>query len=189
MRLSRRSVVGLGLWSSMLLCSLWCDAAFAWQPRGSRGGFSGRQQPNKPHNATATLDKRLEQEKTGHELFVRDWSQPDAKPAAGGDGLGPMYNDVSCVACHQLGGIGVAGKGDKNVRLLHLVGGNGVPLRTSKAGERELKRRREVHPAFLATTTVLLHRHERDKGVSDPGYQHWMAKRLPNALVDRWSEL
>ena len=185
MFLSRRSVVGLGLWSSLLLCGLWCDAAFAWQPRGS----DGRQQPNNPKNATATLEKRLEQEKSGRELFVRDWSQPDAKPAAGGDGLGPMYNDVSCVACHQLGGIGGAGKEDKNVRLLHLVGGNGVPLRTSKTGERELKRRQEVHPGFLASTTVMLHRHERDKEISDQGYQTWMAKRLPNALVDRWSGL
>ena len=189
MFLSRRSVVGLGLWSSLLLCGLRCDTAFAWQPKGTGPSVGGRRQPNNPKNATATLEKRLEQEKTGHELFVRDWSQPDSKPAAGGDGLGPMYNDVSCVACHQLGGIGGAGKEEKNVRLLHLVGGNGVPLRTSKTGERELKRRQEVHPGFLASTTVLLHRHERDKEVSDQGYQTWMAKRLPNALVDRWTGL
>ena len=186
MLLSRRSVVGLGLWPCVLLCGLWSDAAFAWQfGSGGGGSFGGRIPPKEPQNATATLDKRLEQEKTGRELFVRDWSKPDSKPAAKGDGLGPMYNDVSCVACHQLGGIGGAGNGEKNVRLLHLVGGSGVPLRTAKAGESEIKKRQQVHPEFVTTTTVLLHRHEWDEGKSDPGYQDWMRKRLPKALVDQ----
>ena len=37
-----------------------------------------------------------------------------------GDGLGPMYNDVSCVACHGDGGIGGSGGIEKNAVMLNL---------------------------------------------------------------------
>jgi CxxC motif-containing protein (DUF1111 family) len=44
----------------------------------------------------------------GRALFEREWKA--GEPASpGGDGLGPNFNDVSCVACHNLGGIGGAG--------------------------------------------------------------------------------
>ena len=41
----------------------------------------------------------------GGELFVKLW-EPGKPSAAGGDGLGPLYNERSCVGCHHLGGTG-----------------------------------------------------------------------------------
>ncbi len=38
--------------------------------------------------------------------------------AHGGDGLGPVFNDSSCVACHNQGGTGGAGPASKNVDIL-----------------------------------------------------------------------
>src|SRR5262249_62418418 len=38
----------------------------------------------------------------GRELFEREWLPGDSR-AHGGDGLGPVYNDRSCVACLNLG--------------------------------------------------------------------------------------
>lgn len=49
----------------------------------------------------------------GYELFVRDWAVADAE--AHGDGLGPVFNDTSCVACHFQGGAGGGGPLTKNV--------------------------------------------------------------------------
>ena len=44
----------------------------------------------------------------GHELFEHVWTPND--PLAGtGDGLGPVFNASSCLACHRQGGIGGSG--------------------------------------------------------------------------------
>ena len=61
----------------------------------------------------------------GAELFNREWLPKDAR-ARGGDGLGPVFNDTSCVACHNQGGTGGGGPGymfdyEKN-DLKHLRG-------------------------------------------------------------------
>jgi CxxC motif-containing protein (DUF1111 family) len=53
----------------------------------------------------------------GRELFEREWLPGDAR-SHGGDGLGPVYNDSSCVACHNLGGPGGGGAGSKNVDIV-----------------------------------------------------------------------
>ena len=45
----------------------------------------------------------------GRELFEREWLPGDSR-SHGGDGLGPVYNDSSCVACHNLGGPGGGGR-------------------------------------------------------------------------------
>ena len=52
---------------------------------------------------------------TGLELFRHEWEPND--PQALGDGLGPVYNARSCVACHSQGGIGGAGDNSHNVTL------------------------------------------------------------------------
>ena len=44
----------------------------------------------------------------GKELFVHEW-QPNDPLCADGDGLGPVFNAKSCVACHNQGGVGGAG--------------------------------------------------------------------------------
>src|SRR5271157_3757488 len=53
----------------------------------------------------------------GRVLFEREW-QPGDSRSHGGDGLGPVYNDSSCVACHNLGGSGGGGSASKNVDII-----------------------------------------------------------------------
>ena len=40
----------------------------------------------------------------GKELFEREWQSRN--PLLGNDGLGPLFNANSCVACHNQGGTG-----------------------------------------------------------------------------------
>ena len=54
----------------------------------------------------------------GQVLFEREW-QPGDSRTHGGDGLGPVYNDSSCVACHNLGGTGGAGSNGQERRYHH----------------------------------------------------------------------
>jgi CxxC motif-containing protein (DUF1111 family) len=49
----------------------------------------------------------------GETLFHHEWKPND--PLASGDGLGPVYNATSCVACHNQGGPGGAGGREHNV--------------------------------------------------------------------------
>ncbi len=70
--------------------------------------------------------------KLGRELFLHEWN-PDDPRCHGGDGLGPVYNATSCVACHGLGGPGGAGPDGMNVEVisalgseLGFVGGQGI---------------------------------------------------------------
>lgn len=65
----------------------------------------------------------------GKELFTREWLPRDPR-AHGGDGLGPVFNDSSCVGCHNQGGVGGGGPKAKNVNIVTPFGGgtpNGVP--------------------------------------------------------------
>jgi CxxC motif-containing protein (DUF1111 family) len=50
----------------------------------------------------------------GAKLFKHEWTPRDPL-ANGGDGLGPVYNATSCVACHSQGGVGGAGGVQHNV--------------------------------------------------------------------------
>jgi CxxC motif-containing protein (DUF1111 family) len=54
-----------------------------------------------------------EMKDAGRELFVRQWTAND--PQAHGDGLGPVFNANSCVACHSQGGVGGGGDAAHNV--------------------------------------------------------------------------
>ena len=53
-------------------------------------------------NSAAVGDDRID---LGRELFERQWTPQDPYCETG-DGLGPMYNANSCVACHHLGSPG-----------------------------------------------------------------------------------
>lgn len=57
---------------------------------------------------------------TGRVLFHREWVPGEPTPK-GGDGLGPVYNDTSCVGCHNQGGPGGSGGIGKNVHLVNAV--------------------------------------------------------------------
>jgi CxxC motif-containing protein (DUF1111 family) len=55
----------------------------------------------------------------GLELFEHEWRPHD--PMAGGDGLGPVFNGKSCVACHFQGGVGGGGNSQHNVVSFELL--------------------------------------------------------------------
>jgi CxxC motif-containing protein (DUF1111 family) len=50
----------------------------------------------------------------GADLFKHEWTEHDPL-ANGGDGLGPVFNAKSCVACHSQAGTGGGGDADFNV--------------------------------------------------------------------------
>lgn len=108
----------------------------------------------------------------GKELFNRDWSK---HKTTRGDGLGPMFNAVSCVACHEMGGVGGAGKVKHNVDLLSLVS----PRPKGNAASPHLvKRLRKVHPDLNASQlTVTLHKagydRQGDELKHDPDYDQF----------------
>jgi CxxC motif-containing protein (DUF1111 family) len=64
----------------------------------------------------------------GRDLFLHEW-KPGDPLAAGGDGLGPVFNASSCVACHQKGGVGGSGSLEHNVTVFTIS----APLGTQRA--------------------------------------------------------
>ena len=95
-------------------------------------------------------------------LFEKVWVPGQPSPI-GGDGIGPLYNATSCVACHHLGGTGGAGGPESDVRLLTVLGGppRQEPRNSVFRGELE-----EFHPGFRGRTTVVLHHHATTPGDS-----------------------
>jgi CxxC motif-containing protein (DUF1111 family) len=65
----------------------------------------------------------------GEELFHHEWVPGDERSPQG-DGLGPVYNGTSCVACHNLGAAGGGGANDKNIVLLSAIP-NALAFRTA----------------------------------------------------------
>jgi CxxC motif-containing protein (DUF1111 family) len=98
----------------------------------------------------------------GKELFVRVWTPFDEKSPRG-DGLGPLFNAESCVACHAQGGVGGAGPNEVNVQLLT------VTAASNPSGQVQSVRTRltRVHPSFLTrsgiNSTIVLHRHSTER--------------------------
>ncbi len=110
----------------------------------------------------------------GRELFLREWRPFDSrcrddKPGStlSGDGLGPVYNDTSCAACHSLGGIGGAGPADKNVQIIVLRKNHGA----AKPGQLHPGLRREGSATVLHRSSV------------SPSYAKWRQSRLDLASM------
>ena len=93
----------------------------------------------------------------GKVLFAKDWVPNDPK-SPGGDGLGPVYNETSCVACHGQGAPGGAGPGSKNVVL----------VTASLTGPDKARDLDQIHPGFRGGRSTVLHRYG-----TDPGYGSW----------------
>ena len=90
---SRRRV-GFGMIAAFLLFVLWWywwpGLPVLWAPSASAAAKAG-----------------------GEMLFEHEWTAND--PLAHGDGLGPVFNASSCVACHFQGGVGGGGPNQNNV--------------------------------------------------------------------------
>jgi CxxC motif-containing protein (DUF1111 family) len=123
----------------------------------------------------------------GYEIFNREWL-PDDPRSHGGDGLGPVFNDSSCVACHNAGGSGGAGPVSKNIDILSASRNNGmaapapasVSVSVSSPGQPQCANNGpspsldplvEFHPGFRDSRAVVLH-----KFGTDPNYDSWHAK-------------
>lgn len=119
----------------------------------------------------------------GNEIFNREWMPNDPR-GHGGDGLGPVYNDSSCVACHNSGGSGGAGPVSKNIDILSAsrnlavagVQGSTIAISSPTAAIDPLL---EVHAGFRTSRTVVLH-----KFGTDPNYDSWRSLALrPSGLL------
>jgi CxxC motif-containing protein (DUF1111 family) len=71
--------------------------------------------------------------RAGEVLFKHEW-QPNDPLCGGGDGLGPVYNAASCVACHHQGGAGGAGGLQHNVTSFTVEFSVGVGSRSTREG-------------------------------------------------------
>jgi hypothetical protein len=106
----------------------------------------------------AQLVDRHGDAENGRVLFERVWKS--STTLQGGDGLGPMFNERSCVACHYLGGIGGAGPNQNNVDILSVA----FP-KESKVPGRLSERYTAIHPGFSEkTSNVVLHRFSSSSG-------------------------
>ena len=93
----------------------------------------------------------------GEDLFAKEWTSKDpASPS--GDGLGPIYNETSCIACHALGAPGGAGPASKNVVLVTSVSNGCGPPSGLDA----------IFPSLGGARSAVLHRYS-----TDPDYGSW----------------
>lgn len=116
----------------------------------------GGSKSEEPVVAAAELRPLVREEvMRGQMLFSKEWTVNDPLTPQG-DGLGPLYNETSCVACHGLGAPGGAGPESKNVVIVTAQG---------RARAKALER---IHPGFRGTRSTVLHHFG-----TDPGYATW----------------
>jgi len=117
----------------------------------------------------------------GYEIFNREWLPNDPR-SHGGDGLGPVYNDSSCVACHNSGGSGGAGPVSKNIDILNasrnLANAPQPPIRpdAKPSSPTSANPLTDFHAGFRTSRTVVLHKF----GI-DPNYDAWRSRALSSA--------
>jgi CxxC motif-containing protein (DUF1111 family) len=108
----------------------------------------------------------------GRTLFTMNFARPEAERLTRrqGNGLGPLFNETSCVGCHSQGGVGGAGRLDRNVQLAGIV----VDPPPSGSVTQILKTAREVHPAFDdATPVVFVQRSSTGDRETAAAYDRW----------------
>jgi CxxC motif-containing protein (DUF1111 family) len=135
----------------------------------------------------------------GRELFARQWMPLDRR-SHGGDGLGPVYNERSCLGCHNQGGVGGGAGADKNIEIITAAGDTppgsgafysfamsfgsaGFQYRIGNPGNTVTNRSRpprlnpadlaQIHAGFREAPSVVLHRFG-----PDDGYGSWR-ERVP----------
>jgi CxxC motif-containing protein (DUF1111 family) len=131
-------------------------------------------------DSKSRADDRVE---LGRLLFEHNWIENDPLSPYG-DGVGPVHNADSCVACHNLGGSGGAGAAEHNVDLLTLAPGKREASTSQKLTALQTRAGR-VHPAFSpgrnAVATIVLHHFG-----TDPEYERWrlgiLGFKLPQDL-------
>ena len=82
---------------------------------------------------------------TGLRLFTQEFTS--TAPGQNGDGLGPVFNEASCVACHNVGGVGGSGEVISNARAIGLSKAEFTPIRPKSSIEEAIQ---DYSPGFLA---------------------------------------
>jgi CxxC motif-containing protein (DUF1111 family) len=96
----------------------------------------------------------------GRDLFRKDFSRADN--AEGEPLLGPVFNETSCISCHDMGGIGGAGAGRFDFQILTVMPPRG---RMSEHKFRQFREEMEsLHPGFRSASSVIFHQHARSEG-------------------------
>jgi CxxC motif-containing protein (DUF1111 family) len=116
-------------------------------------------------------DSSRELVEVGRQLFSMNFARPERTMAsASGNGLGPVFNDTSCVGCHNQGGVGGSGDVDSNVLLLGIVTRPQAPVNFSAA----VTAARKVHSGFNESSMVkVLHRFALGDPESTATYDIW----------------
>jgi CxxC motif-containing protein (DUF1111 family) len=137
--------------------------------------------------ADVTPEKKPDAAALGYEIFNREWMPNDPR-GHGGDGLGPVYNDSSCVACHNSGGSGGAGPVSKNIDILSASRNLAVVAQMANTPGRvegqpgtfangatvapsaspSIAPLTDMHAGFKAGRNVVLH-----KFGTDPNFESW----------------
>ena len=112
----------------------------------------------------------------GRVLFEKQWQEFDAGSYTG-DGLGPMFNARSCVACHNQGGVGGSGSKANNVELLCLVPTSQITRIDRRSFVAVVAR---VHSGFVVNATTALPTITFHKSSTHPAYAN-----LRGAIVAR----
>ena len=133
----------------------------------------------RPIDANSTIDEDRERLAAGKELFTREWMHKDKRSLAG-DGLGPVFNARSCVACHyqgRIGGGGPRGLNDTIVsafvceksgfRRINVPIASESSTRDSPSTHKQPNRAKlaEFHPAFRTGGSFLLQQHSYETGL------------------------
>jgi CxxC motif-containing protein (DUF1111 family) len=119
----------------------------------------------------------------GQKLFTHQFRAQDPL-TPGGDGLGPLHNEVSCAGCHRQKGIGGAGPLQKNVDVIIRLPITGQ--QSEKSRQERASRAADLHPGLASNPSqgvaTVLHR-----SATTEGYAAWRAKLLGAKLSDRAS--
>ena len=145
--------------------------------------FTGRLEAGQPRRPDSPVAR-------GRALFLRVWT-PDDPRARGGDGLGPVFNERSCVACHNLGGVGGAGSRSKNVDILTITKnaptaqGRDVDKARSESASAlppadDIEAMAMIHSGFAASQSLVLHRFG-----TAPNYEAWRQNVMVSDPPDR----
>jgi len=123
----------------------------------------------------------------GRALFLHAWLPHDSR-SPNGDGLGPMFNARSCVACHSKGGVGGAGERTSNVSVISATISKTTALSANVCNplvstvldnSATPAEAAEAHPALLQSSSTVLH-----KFAVREGYDAWRTARLDNSVVE-----
>lgn len=107
----------------------------------------------------------------GRQLFQRQWSP--RLPTLGNDGLGPLFNARSCVACHHQGGIGGGGDSRFNASALGIEKFWFTSSGPTIDNSRKTALLRQFYPGFVQADGTVRNTAPLAHFGGSPAYQSW----------------